>query len=126
MNRLFTLFLLLTIGTFLSGCGITDSDEKADGIYLRIANASPVEFNSVYVSFPGEETTFERISSGNRSDYQKLDKAYHYGYIKVESEDKTYTLQPVDFVGEEPLRNGKYTYQLNIDGESLTLIFIEN
>ena len=73
-NSLF--LLILFIGLIFSACGVVNSDEKIDGIYLRITNISSVEFNSVYISFPGAEAMFENLSAGKFSEYQKLNKAY--------------------------------------------------
>lgn len=114
------LFLIITVS--LSGCNLLGSDEKDDAVYLRIANTSPFDFYSVYVSFPGDEGTFGKISGGRVSDYQMFETAYRYGYIEVIAYNEKYVLQPIDYVGEEPLENGQYTFQLAIDGKSLNLI----
>lgn len=97
------------------GCGIFGSE---DTTRLRIENASDVDFASVHVSFPEAEASYGAIASGRKSEYQRVDEAYGYGFVKVEAKEETYTIQPVDYVGAEPLEPGRYTYQLDIvEGE---------
>ena len=44
--------------------------------------------------------------------YQTFDLAYRYAFVELEIDGKTYTLQPIDYVGETPLENGNYTYSI--------------
>jgi hypothetical protein len=89
-----------------------------DATRLRIQNASDVNFTSVQVSFPEADASYGAIEAGRRSEYQRVDQAYRYGFIEVEANEETYTIQPIDYVGEEPLEPGQYTYHLDIvDGE---------
>ena len=51
--------------------------------------------------------------------------------MELEIDGNTYTIQPVDYVGETPLENGKYTYQLDANDaterfEKLSLRLIED
>lgn len=121
MNRI--IIFIFAVLFLSSGCNSTNSLDP-DATYLRISNISQKAFQSVYVSYPGVETTFEDIGSGNSSSYKKVTQVYRYGYIKIQSGDEEYILQPIDFVGEEPLENGRYTYKLGLDGESVTLNFV--
>jgi len=114
MSSRLTLFLLL----IFAGCSIVASD---DATRLRIENASDVDFTSVSVAFPDAEADYGAIATGHRSHYQRVDGAYRYGYIEVKAAGETYVLQPIDFVGEEPLDPGPYTYQLDIADGTLTL-----
>lgn len=120
-----TVVLFILIGFLLISCNNTAPDNMSDGTYLRISNVSQVEFESVYVSFPGVESTFKNIKSGAASDYRKVDRVYRYGLIEIYSGNGEFRLQPIDFVGEEPLHNGKFTYQLGIDSEGLTFNFVK-
>lgn len=112
MNRRLTHILsALTFACIFVGCGLFGSE---DATRLRIENASDVGFTSVRVSFPEAEARYGTIEPGRSSEYQRVDGAYRYGFIEVEAEGETYTIRPFDYVGEEPLEPGRYTYQLDI------------
>lgn len=105
----------LVLALTFVGCGIFGSE---DATRLRIENASDVDFTSVRVVFPEAEASFGTVGSGRRTEYQRVDEAYRYGFIEMETRGETYTIQPIDYVGEEPLDPGRYTYQLDIvEGE---------
>lgn len=117
MKKLFPLLLLV----LLTNCDTIDSDLDPDAVYIRIVNSSPIDFSSVYLSFPRDEYTFDTLESVRSSHYQKFEEAYRYGYIEVKTERETYVLQPIDYVGESPLRNGKYTFKLDLWDQYVTL-----
>lgn len=102
-----------------SGCDMLGLDDDADAVYLRVANKSNTDFSSVLVAFPGGvKSSYSSISAGQTSEYHKLDAVYHYGYAKIKAEGNMYAMQIYDVVGEEPLGNGHYTYNLDIvDGK---------
>lgn len=105
------------------GCDQGGSDPGA--VLLRVANESGVEFQSVLLRFPAVEATYGPVAAGETSDYRPLEGAYRYGYIEVEAADETYVLQPVDFVGEEPLDSGLYTNILDIEDGRLRFELVE-
>ncbi|MGB5379031.1 hypothetical protein, partial [Muriicola sp.] len=58
------------------------------------------------------------------SEYKEFETAYAYAYIQITAGEEVYVLQPIDFVGEEILPIGLYTYELDIDAEGqVTLEF---
>ena len=46
--------------------------------------------------------------------YRSFDTAYNYAYIQIFIDDKEFKLQPIDYVGEQPLGIGNFTYLLDI------------
>lgn len=122
---LLLLYILLAESLFIS-CNSVNNNPEDDGIYLRVLNSSSLPFRTVYISFPGAEALFENLEPGNISAYRKLDTAYRYGYIRVETGDKEYVLQPFDYVGEKPLGNGQYSYELDISENILIFKFSED
>lgn len=51
-------------------------------------------------------------------------------FVQLEIDGETYALQPIDYVGETPLENGSYTYQIDANDfqeryEKLSLTLIE-
>lgn len=114
-------FLFLMVILTFCGCGVNDSDKDPDLVYIRVENSSPIDFKSVHVSFPGDEHTFDPVPSGKISNYQNFEQAYRYGYIEVKAENETYVLQPIDYVGESPLKSGNYTFKLDLVDDRVIL-----
>lgn len=114
-------YLLFSFILLISACNTLDSENDTDAVYIRIANSSPIDFHSVFLSFPNDEYTFGTLESGRSSHYQKFEEAYRYGYIEVRTQRETYVLQPIDYVGETPLRSGKYTFRLGLSEQYVTL-----
>jgi hypothetical protein len=92
--------------------GCTDRDDDVDAVNIRIKNASNIIFDEVQVS--DAEEVYENVSSGDYSGYFEFETAYQYAFVQIRSGEDTFTLQPIDFVGETPLPIGFYTYELNI------------
>ncbi len=108
MKRVAPLFSLLLI--FVLSC--TDRDDDLTAINIRIKNVSEVAYARVQVG--AEDKIHENVASGEFSEYLEYEEAFRYAFIEIMAEDQTYTLQPIDFVGETPLSLGFYTYELNI------------
>jgi len=112
-------FLVLV---FISIVGCTDRDDNITKVNLRIKNSSTVHFDEVTVN--SNENVYSNISVDSYSDYIEFDELYSYAYVQILADGETYTLQPIDFVGETPLEVGFYTYELGIDeGGNVVLIF---
>lgn len=114
--------LSLLFAFLLAGCDARDLDGDPDAVLLRVENASSADFSSVRIGFD-ETENYGAVASGQTSEYRAFDTAYSYGYVEVEAGDRTYRIQPIDYVGEEPLENGHYTYELDIEEGRLTLAF---
>ena len=56
-----------------------------------------------------------RVGAGAESEYRQVAKAYRYAHIEVLISGATIALRPMDYVGEEPLVPGDYTYALSYD-----------
>ena len=106
----FSLFLLFV---FATSC--TDRDDDLTAVNIRIKNSSALTFDRVVVE--SEDHIYENIGADSFSDYQEYETAYSFNYIEITSGEETYVLQPIDFVGEEELPIGLYTYDLQIDQE---------
>lgn len=99
---LFTLSVLL-----FAAC-----DEVFNGpVLIRVENAYDQDFNNVFVS----PNTYGTVKAGEKSEYKEFETAYSYGYIQLETSGDTLIYQPIDYVGETPLKGGKYTYELDVD-----------
>ncbi len=111
MKRLGCLLFIIYI---LSAC----SSYETGSLQIRIGNKSPFNFTNIKVNTSGNTVNFDDLKSGIYSEYKIFDLAYKYAFIQLEINSETYTLQPIDFVGETPLENGNYTYEIDIDLDS--------
>lgn len=107
---------LIALGQF----SCTDRDDEVVAAHIRILNNSTLPFDEVQVG--DEEMLHENVAPGDYSEYLEYETAYEYAYIRIQSGEETYELQPIDFVGEEPLPSGYYTYALNVDEEGQVVL----
>ena len=107
------ILIVILAATFL-GCNNNESTQ----VNIRLANISEYDFKNVVVSTTGELVSYEDLNAGQTSQYQTFDLAYRYAFIELEIDGQTFTIQPIDYVGETPLSNGFYTYQLNANTSS--------
>lgn len=90
------------------------TDVKPPAAELRILNSTPYTITSCTVN-PGTWSTehnYGRVGISEFSNYYSFDTVYRYGYINVHMNNKTYELFPIDYMGETPLRLGRFTYKL--------------
>lgn len=100
----------------------SDRDDDVGAVNIRIRNSSDQVFDSVQVG--QHETLLLKVSPGDYSEYLEFETAYRYAFIEIRSAGESYVLQPNDFVGEEELPIGFYTYGLNITGDGdVVLLF---
>ena len=123
------LILILTIATFVS-CSSDYNKEVPSELKIRLSNISQFDFQNIVVNTSTGNVEFEDINAGQSTEYKIFKTAYRYAFVELVIDEKIYTLQPLDYVGETPLKNGKYTYQINAnDSQSqhgkLSLILIE-
>ena len=121
-----TLVLLVAITTLIN---CSSDDDNTSSIQIRLSNVSPYNFENIVVNTTTVDVSFENINSGETSDYKTFERAYRYGFVELQINGETYTIQPIDYVGESLLKTGKYTYEINANDSqeqygklSLTLI----
>lgn len=107
--QLFFMLLLLASMVLYSACNNED-------VQIRIDNQTGSDFVSVLVNSNGNENTYGSLPDGEQSEYKVYPQAYRYGYVEaITTTDDTLIVQPIDYVGESPLDEGKYTYKLTRD-----------
>jgi hypothetical protein len=117
-GRTWTIALALLLG---AGCSQVLND---DDVEVRVRNMSSVDFDSVLVRFPQDTHRYGRVAAGASSAYADVQQAYRYDYVEVWIAGQKHVLQPIDFVGENLLAPGRYTYGLTFGGSPPTLGFI--
>ena len=102
------------------------SQEGASGspaVEIRVRNESPVDFEHVTVQFPqtGEPVDFGAVRRGGSSGFHNVALAYRYAPVQVKAGERELVFQPIDYVGEQELDAGRYTYVLGVDSGVLTI-----
>lgn len=113
--------LLIPALLLLVGCSAPLS--PGGPVQVRIANESSVSFDRVVVGFPEQEENYGAVPAGSQTDYRPIERAYRYAYIEVYVGAEKLVLQPVDHVGESFLREGRYTYVLDVGEQGKSLSF---
>lgn len=109
------IFLLFVMGVLFSCSNDTTSDTiipQTSSVQIRIQNASPYKFENIIVNTYNKDVSYENLIPNQKSVFKTFDLAYSYAFVQLQINGKTYTIQPVDFVGETPLENGNYTYKI--------------
>lgn len=98
------------------------TEQSREGVNVRVRNASAADFDRVVVVFPKQhEVDYGRLPKGEVSQLRTTAQAYRYAGIRVTIGQRELALTPIDYVGEQPLVPGRYTYVLGVEGERLTL-----
>lgn len=113
------LFLLLFAMTFVFGA-CEDRDDNIGGVNIRVKNET--DFTFIKVQVGADDKVHENVASGDYSGYLEYQTAYQYAYIKIDADSTSYIAQPTDFVGEDSLNFGFYTYELNVSEEGEVLL----
>lgn len=100
--------------------------EESDRVMIRVKNATDEDFSRVEVNFPGgHRVDYGAVEKGGVSAFHETQRAYRYAAIKATVGDRELSLQPMDYVGEQELAAGRYTYVLGIAGGQLTVTLEE-
>ena len=81
---------------------------------IRIQNNSAYDFCNVVLNPGGRYTNYGEIKGGETSCYRIYDKAYRYAYVNLYIDGEEYIIQPIDYVGEQPLGKGAFTYLIDV------------
>ena len=86
---------------------------QVEVVRIRVDNRSDMDFERVVVKFPSQEEDYGRIAAGAQSDYRQVAEAYRYAHVEARINGKMVALRPMDYVGEEPIAPGNYTYAIS-------------
>ncbi|ADR21245.1 hypothetical protein MATR_11260 [Marivirga tractuosa] len=105
--------ILLTLITIFLSC--SESDVNKSAVNIRLANTSIYDYENIIINTTTGDVNFGDLKSGSISDYKVFETAYRYAYVKLEINGNIFRIQPIDYVGETPLKNGNYTYEIHTD-----------
>lgn len=115
------LCIFATLALFHLSCSkdkSLDNDVAAKGnVEIRIRNASLLPFENIEVNTSGGVNNYGTLPDNEISDYKKFNFAYRYSFVKLDINGEPYIIQPIDYVGENKLKGGKYTYEIHLDPE---------
>lgn len=124
--------ILATIGV---GVWLTHSEnppmnstnsEAVGRVEIRILNDSNLDFDRVLVSLPDEpEVDFGSVRIGAVTAFRATSRAYRYAGFSITAGRQELSLQPIDYLGEQELPAGKYSYALGVDNGRLTVRLVK-
>ena len=119
MKALRSLFLAsLVLGS--TGCDILGPQGAVD---IRVRNASSMTFDEGVLYVHMDSILFPGLEPGQTTPYQEVDRGYRIATTQVVTGPDTARLQVIDFVGEEPLDPGRYTFVLSFfEGNPRSLV----
>ncbi len=104
-------------GAFLTVLVAACGDIVGAGVVeVRLENGSSSTFIEATLYTSDGPITFGNVGPGTATPYIEVSSAYRIATTQVVIEEDTLRLQVIDFVGEEPLSAGRYTYVLNVYG----------
>ena len=80
---------------------------------IRIGNVSPYDYAEVQVRSPGGDHVYGDVAAGEVSEYREYAFSYRYAFVELKIDGETYTLQPIDYVGETPLAPSTYVFKVD-------------
>ncbi|MEP0985737.1 hypothetical protein [Ekhidna sp.] len=108
-----SLFSLLFILVLLAGCSNEVEPDETGDLLIRIQNGSAVIYSDIVVNADGVEKHFGSLNAFQYSSYKSFEYAYRYAFVELKINGQTFTIQPFDYVGEEVIEEGKFTYIIN-------------
>ena len=93
------------------GCGVID---PAGPVEVRLQNASSFTFDEAALYTSEGEFTYTDVGPGEATPYVEVETAYRIATTQVVIDVDTFRLQVIDFVGEEPLDGGQYSYVISV------------
>jgi hypothetical protein len=100
----------LLLALLSPGCGGLDSDGP---IEVRVRNETTVTFEEGILYLPGDSILFPGLAPGQATPYKEVEMAYRVATTQVVSGADTARLQVIDYVGDNRLRPGRYTFVLS-------------
>lgn len=104
ITYLFVLFMCF-------GCS---DDDTSNVLQIRVTNVSQFNYQNIIVNTSGGEQNFGDIDAGQTSLYKTFDFAYRFAYVELQIDDETFIFQPIDYIDENLLTSGNYTYEISL------------
>ena len=106
---------VLFIAALAAGAACNDPLAADGDTNIRLRNASTFELTAVTFTPGPAELKFARIAPGATTNYVPVSDAYRYGYLDLQVDGMQRTIVPIDYVGENYIGDGRFTYVITID-----------
>lgn len=110
MKKITASFLISVLA--FAACNIIGNE--VTGVEIRVKNASSYTIENLRIATGGGDFSYETLEPGKVSDYKLYDYSYSYFYTSFSIDTSEFVQQPIDYVGESKIKNGKYTYSISI------------
>jgi hypothetical protein len=98
----------------LAACDDLFGGNSPSTVELRVENRSTVTFEVATIATLDGLRSWQDVAPGATTPYVQVSAGYDYISAEVVTETDTLRLQVIDYVGEEYLPSGQYTYLLDI------------
>ena len=119
MLKLIKLIVLLVALNSTNRCSRIKSESMP--LQIRILNNTQYDFSDLKLT----NYTIGELKSGIYSDYVRLPYGYSYDQVYFKIENDEFEQIPIDYVGENKLKSGNYTYSVSIDSYEDRLFLIK-
>lgn len=91
-------------------------------VEIRVKNGSDLVLDQATLFLPHVSLEFFDLGPGDESPYVEVDKAYRIASAAVVVGPDAATVHVIDYVGERPLKAGRYTFIFRVfEGEPLAM-----
>jgi len=128
MFRSYLILVVVMMSLFIA-CDKNDDENPDERLELRIRNVSSHDYSDISIDSNGTKHNYGDLTSGATSSYVELEGIYMKAFVTLLIDNETFTLDPIDYVGEFELTDGKYTYEIDVfdfDNKQLSLNFIND
>lgn len=109
MKRIFSIILTVI---FLN-CS-TDNDNGT--VEIRLSNVSEYDFENIIITDINNDTTnYPYLGSNSYSQYETFELKSPPIFITFDINGRTFSTYNPEYVLDKPLKNGKYTYEIQVE-----------
>ncbi|WMJ75562.1 hypothetical protein RCC89_20715 [Cytophagaceae bacterium ABcell3] len=94
---------------------VSECRENADKVNIRVVNNTGHDICNLVVNPYNEKKNHGNLKKDEKTCYRAYSTAYSYGYIQFSIGDKEFVLQPIDYVGQDALEKGFYSWHVEIE-----------
>jgi hypothetical protein len=108
----------------MSGLAVVLEWPSVGTVRVRVENSSDADFDEFRIEFVRQMESYGPLAAGAVSEYRVVEATYGYAYTEARSGARKFVLQPIDFMGEQLLSPGAYTFKYTVHGDHLDFQFI--